>query len=347
MENLLLISEISLKRLGERLVFVIIEVFELILREAVDFMKKNEQKLGIIYACFSYCLWGVLPVYWKWLKAANSDEILASRIFWSFVFMLFVLLFSRKMGEFIQVVKDFRHNKKQLLALTAASLLISANWFIYIWAVNSNQMVEASLGYYINPLISVLLGLFVLKEKLTGAQILSFVLAFIGVLILSISFGRLPWIALSLALSFAIYGLVKKLLQVDSAIGLTLETMVISPFAAIYIGWLFVKNEHAFLNISITTDLLLIGAGAVTAIPLLYFAKGVQRIPLSMLGFLQYIAPTITLFLGIFIYHEPFSTIDVISFLFIWLALVIYSLSRTRLFLTWGMKWRRQDEVGM
>lgn len=310
-------------------------------------MKKNEQKLGIIYASFSYLVWGILPIYWKWLKAVNSDEILASRIFWSFVFMLIVLLFSRKIGEFFQVLKSFRQNKKQLVALIIASILISGNWFIYIWAVNSNQMVEASLGYYINPLISVLLGLFVLKEKLSGAQIVSFLLAFTGVLILSVSFGRLPWIAISLALSFAIYGLVKKMLQVDSAIGLTLETMVISPFAAIYIFWLFVKNEHAFLNISITTDLLLMGAGAVTAIPLLYFAKGVQLIPLSMLGFLQYIAPTITLILGIFVYHEPFSSIDVISFLFIWLALAIYSFSRTKLFLTWEMKWRRQDEVEM
>lgn len=310
-------------------------------------MNKNEQKLGIIYACFSYLVWGILPIYWKWLKVVNPDEILASRIFWSFVFMLIVLLFTRKIGEFFQVLKSFRQNKKQLLALVAASILISGNWFIYIWAVNSNQMVEASLGYYINPLISVLLGLFVLKEKLSGAQIVSFLLAFTGVLILSVSFGRLPWIAISLALSFAIYGLVKKLLQVDSAIGLTLETMVISPFAAIYIGWLFVKNEQAFLNISMTTDLLLMGAGAVTAIPLLYFAKGVQRIPLSMLGFLQYIAPTITLILGIFVYHEPFSSVDVISFLFIWLALAIYSFSRTKLFLNWEMKWRRQDEVEM
>lgn len=310
-------------------------------------MNKNEQKRGIIYASFSYLVWGILPIYWKWLKAVNPDEILASRIFWSFVFMLIVLLLTRKIGGFFQVLKSFRQNKKQLVALITASILISGNWFIYIWAVNSNQMVEASLGYYINPLISVLLGLVVLKEKLSGAQIVSFLLAFTGVLILSISFGRLPWIAISLALSFAIYGLVKKLLQVDSAIGLTLETMVISPFAAIYIGWLFVKNEQAFLNISMTTDLLLMGAGAVTAIPLLYFAKGVQRIPLSMLGFLQYIAPTITLILGIFVYHEPFSSVDVISFLFIWLALAIYSFSRTKLFLNWEMKWRRQDEVEM
>lgn len=310
-------------------------------------MKNNEVQKGIFYAGFSYFLWGLLPIYWKLLHHVNPDEILANRIFWSFFFMLAVLLVSRKWGTFIQTIKNFKTNKKQLFALIIASLLISCNWFLYIWAVNTDQLIEASLGYYINPLVSVLLGMIVFREKLSPAQYLSFVMAIIGVLILTISYGKFPWISFVLALSFGLYGLTKKMVKVDSAIGLTLETFVVTPVALIYIIYLFVNGSQSFLTVSLGTDFLLIGAGAATAVPLLYFAKGAQKIPMSMLGFLQFIAPTLTLILGIFIYHEHFSKIHFISFFFIWTAITIYSISRTKYFTHIETKWKKGKSLGV
>jgi chloramphenicol-sensitive protein RarD len=294
--------------------------------------KKSEAQLGAIHAGFSYLLWGLLPIYWKLLGGINAIEILANRIFWSFIFMLLVVLLTKKSGLFLLTIRGFAKNKKQLFALILASILITINWFIYIWAVNSGHIVETSLGYYINPLVSILLGMVVLKEKLSPAQYLSFFLAAIGVIITTVAHGKFPWIAIGLAISFGLYGLAKKLINVDSSVGLTLETLVITPAAAAYLLYLFINGTNAFLSVDLRTVLLLIGSGAATAVPLLYFAKGAQKIPLSLLGFLQYIAPTLTLLLGIFVYHEHFSTVQLVSFLFIWTALILYSLSKTRLF---------------
>jgi chloramphenicol-sensitive protein RarD len=295
-------------------------------------MKKTDTKKGALHAGFSYFLWGLLPIYWKFLDKINAQEILANRIFWSFIFMIVVLVITKKWSLFVSTLKGFAENKKQMYFLTIASLLISVNWFVYIWAVNSGHMIEASLGYYINPLISILLGMIVLKEKLTVAQLVSFILAAIGVIIITVSHGVFPWIAISLALSFGLYGLAKKVIHVESSVGLTLETMVLAPLAAIYMIYLFLHGTNSLFISDWRTDLLLMGAGAVTAIPLLYFAKGAQKIPLSLLGFLQYISPTLTLILGVFVYQEHFSKIQLLSFLFIWAALVIYSLSKTKLF---------------
>ncbi|MBT2656945.1 EamA family transporter RarD [Bacillus sp. ISL-18] len=295
-------------------------------------MKKTDTKKGALHAGFSYFLWGLLPIYWKFLDKVNAQEILTNRIFWSFIFMVVVLVITKKWSLFVTTLKGFAENKKQMYFLTIASLLISVNWFVYIWAVNSGHMIEASLGYYINPLISILLGMIVLKEKLTVAQLVSFLLAAIGVIIITVSHGVFPWIAISLALSFGLYGLAKKVIHVESSVGLTLETMVLAPIAVIYMIYLFLHGTNSLFISGWRTDLLLMGAGAVTAIPLLYFAKGAQKIPLSLLGFLQYISPTLTLILGVFVYQEHFSKIQLLSFIFIWAALVIYSLSKTKLF---------------
>lgn len=295
-------------------------------------MEKKEIKQGVLYAGLSYLIWGILPVYWKLLEHVNAEDILANRIFWSFVFMMGVLFFSKKIGDLLTVLKGFKQNRKEMYALIIASLLISTNWFIYIWAVNHHHMIEASLGYYINPLVSVLLGVIFLKEKLSPAQYISFIIAGIGVLILGISYGKFPWISIVLAVSFGVYGLAKKMIKVDSAVGLTLETMVVTPFALAYMVYLFFSGEHALFAGSVTTDLLMVGAGAATALPLLYFAKGAQKIPLSMLGLLQYIAPTITLLLGVLVYGEHFTKHHLQAFIFIWSALTIYSLSKTKLF---------------
>ncbi|ALC89664.1 transporter [Bacillus sp. FJAT-18017] len=304
-------------------------------------MGNNDIKNGAIQAGFSYLLWGLLPIYWKLLGHVDSIEILANRIFWSFVFMAILLYLTNKQASVSAVVKGFRTHPKQMYALACASVLITINWFVYIWAVNSGQMIEASLGYYMNPLVSVLLGVIVLKEKLSLAQYVSFILAFTGVLIISFSYGHFPWIALTLAISFGIYGLAKKLIKVEAAIGLTLETMVVTPIAAVYLGFLLMEGTSAFLHNGIGTNLLLAAAGPATALPLLLFAGGAQKIPLSMLGFLQYIAPTLTLILGVFVYEEHFSGIQLLAFMFIWSALTIYSLSKTKLFTSIGLRVRK------
>ncbi|MEH7418340.1 EamA family transporter RarD [Neobacillus drentensis] len=310
-------------------------------------MKNTDTNMGAIQAGFSYFLWGLLPIYWKFVEEVNAKEILANRIFWSFIFMVFVLVITKKWSLFVNTLKGFTQNKQQLYSLTIASLLISVNWFVYIWAVNSGHMIEASLGYYINPLVSILLGMIVLKEKLTVTQIVSFILAAIGVIIITVSHGVFPWIAITLALSFGLYGLAKKLINVESSVGLTLETLVLTPIAALYMIYLFLNGTNSLFIASWGTDLLLIGAGAATAIPLLYFAKGAQKIPLSLLGFLQYISPTLTLILGVFVYHEHFSKIQLLSFMFIWAAVAIYSLSKTKWFAQRKMKLTNENRAAL
>jgi chloramphenicol-sensitive protein RarD len=310
-------------------------------------MNRTEHQAGVLYAAFSYILWGILPIYWKLLHHVNADEILANRVFWSFFFIAVVLVFNRKWNLFTGTLRGLSKNKKQFAALTVASLLISINWFIYIWAVNTDQMIEASLGYYINPLVSVLLGMIFLKERLSVLQYVSFAMAAVGVLIMTVSYGQFPWIALTLAVSFGLYGLAKKLIKVDSAVGLALETLVLMPLAGIYIGYLVNEGTNSLFAGSWTASLLLAGAGAATAVPLLFFAKGAQRIPLATLGILQYIAPTLTLILGVFVYHETFSTIHLLAFTFIWSALILYSLSRTRMAAALTVKWKKEKEMHM
>ena len=309
--------------------------------------KRTEQQAGVLYAAFSYILWGILPVYWKLLHHVNADEILANRVFWSFFFIAGILVINKKWGLFTGTLRGLAQNKKQLAALSVASMLISINWFMYIWAVNTDQMIQASLGYYINPLVSVLLGIIFLKERLSLLQYLSFALAAIGVLVMTVSYGQFPWIALSLAISFGLYGLAKKSIKVDSAVGLALETLVVMPLAAIYIGYLMIKGANSLFAGSLSTTLLLAGAGAATAVPLLFFAKGAQRIPLATLGILQYIAPTLTLILGVFVYHETFSAVHLLAFTFIWSALILYSLSRTKMAAALSVKWKKEKGLPM
>ncbi len=308
-------------------------------------MKLNNEKEGVLYAALSYLMWGVVPIYWKLVQHVSSGEILAQRIFWSFIFMLGLLLVTRKWYAYVDFVKEIVKKPKLFVLLFIASVLVSANWGIFIWAVNQGNILETSLGYYINPLISVLLGVIVLKERLSGAQILAFLLAGIGVLTLALHFGTIPWVSLSLALTFGLYGLAKKMIKVESAIGLTLETMVITPFALIYLIYMAFHSQTQFF-ISVSTSLLLVGGGVVTALPLLFFAKGAQKVSLSMLGILQYIAPTLSLMVGVFLYDETFTQAHLVAFIFIWLALIIYTLSVTK----WGQvrseRMRRKRKMG-
>lgn len=286
-------------------------------------MEQNEEKIGIIYTASSYLLWGFLPIYWKLVQEVPAGEILAHRIIWSFLFMVAVILFSRKWRLFVKECKLIIKDKRKLIGISLASVMISLNWLTYIWAVNSDHVIQASLGYYINPLVSILLGIIVLNETLTRQQLLSFILAGVAVIYLTISYGVFPWIALSLAFSFGLYGLLKKTVDVGAMFGLAIETMIVTPLALIYVP-LFTENTFVQNDPLSSTNLLLIGAGIATAIPLLLFASGAKKIPLSMVGFLQYIAPTLMLIIGVFMYHETFTTAHLIAFSLIWIALIIY-----------------------
>ncbi len=285
--------------------------------------KTGNDSAGIWYGILSFALWGVLPLYWKLLHTIPALEILAHRILWSFIFLGSVLLISRGWQTMVAVLID----RKKLMILFLCGVLISFNWLTFIFAVNSNQVIEASMGYYINPLVTVLLAVLVLKERLTQWQWISIVLATVGVLIITLQFGRVPWIALVLAATFALYGLTKKLVGVDPVTGLTLETFIVMPIALIYIINMEITGIGSLGSVPFYMQLILAGTGIATVLPLLGFAKGLERANLSMMGFLQYIAPTISLLLGILVFKEYFSVSHLISFCFIWVALVIFTLA--------------------
>ncbi len=288
----------------------------------------HTEKDGVLWAIGAYVIWGLLPIYWKSLAYVSSGEILISRIAWAFISTLLLVLLMKNGRQLLIDIKMLWKSQRDFWLLFIASVLVSSNWFIYIWAVNNDHLVQTSLGYYINPLVSVLLGVFFLKEKLSKALKGAFLLATTGVMILTVSYGEFPWVAFSLAVTFAIYGLVKKQIQLDALRGLTIETLFITPLAIGYYVYMYYQGNVVFLHNDLKTDLLLVFTGIATALPLVMFAKGAQKIPLYMIGFLQYIAPTMMLFLGVIIYGETFEIIDLISFIFIWSALVVFTVSK-------------------
>jgi chloramphenicol-sensitive protein RarD len=289
--------------------------------------ERKERIIGTWYTIASFFLWGILPVYWKALKEVPAFEILPHRIIWSFVFLS---LFNGIKRRWPLIRETYASRTNRLSSLISA-LIIGANWFIFIWAVNAGHLVEISMGYYINPLLSVLLGMVVLRERLTFWQMAAFVLAVLGVAFMTLQYGRVPWIALSLAGTFGLYGLLRKTSRVGALTGLTAETAILSPLSLSFLFYLMVAGSSAFGKASVSIHLLLIGAGIVTAVPLVWFARGARRIPLSSVGFIQYLAPTCHLLLGVFLYREPFSRVHAISFALIWMALLIFSVSQFRL----------------
>lgn len=302
----------------------------------------NDGSVGVAYALLAYVAWGFLPIYWKLLDKVPAGEVLANRIFWSFVFVMGIIFVQ---GHW-KTLKATMANRTNRLAMFACSIIISANWFIYIYAVHTDHLIEASLGYYIMPLFSVLLGMIFLKEKLNFWQSVAFVAASIGVCTITFQFGRVPWIALALTLTFGVYGLVKKLANVDSLTGLAMETAYVTPVALIYLS--IVKgNQGTFLYAEWDlTTILLIGCGVATALPLLWFAQATRRVALATVGFVQYVSPTISLAIGVFLFHEPFTGAHLISFAFIWSAVIIYMLANTKLFIwlqsrIWGVFGKR------
>ena len=275
---------------------------------------------GIINGLAAYSLWGFFPIYWKLLQNVPALQVIGHRIAWSFVLLIVVILLTRQWQHFYAAVQSPR----TIAIYSVAAVLLSINWLVYVWGVNAGFIVETSLGYFINPLISVLLGVIFLHERLRAMQWVPVALAATGVLYLTLVYGRPPWIALSLAFSFGIYGFVKKLAPLGSLYGLTLETALVFPLALAYLAFVDYHRTGSFLHEGALTDFLLIGTGAVTSIPLLMFASAARQIPLTMIGILQYIAPTIQFLIGVFLYREPFDQSRLIGFGLVWIALIIF-----------------------
>ncbi|MEK4118590.1 EamA family transporter RarD [Paenibacillus sp. FSL W8-0919] len=281
---------------------------------------------GLVNAIIAYIMWGVLPLYWKLFDNVPAGEILSHRVVWSFVFMGILVALQRRWGE----LRKIAASRSLLLSLTASGLLIAANWLIFIWAVNNGHVVETSLGYYLNPLLNVLLAVVFLREKPSRGQWLAIAIAGAAVLIIAIDYGRFPWVAISLAVSFGLYGLAKKKIAQDASVGLLSETAVVLPVALGY--WIYLaavgKTTAWTLPPSMFIELLL--SGVVTALPLLFFARAAARMTLSTLGFVQYIGPTIMLLLSVFVFKEFVSPILLVGFALIWTALVVYASSSIR-----------------
>lgn len=275
---------------------------------------------GIWSGVAAYALWGFFPIYWKLLQHVPALQLLGHRIGWSFILLTLYILVSRQWDDFRSVA----FQRKTIGIYSIAGVLLSVNWLIYVWGVNAGFIVETSLGYFINPLLSVLFGVVFLRERLRPMQWVPVGLAAVGVIYLTVTYGRPPWIALSLAVTFGLYGLVKKLSPLGSVYGLTLETGIVFPLALAYLGSVQFDGAGAFLRDGLRIDLLLIGAGIVTSIPLLMFASAAKQIPLNMVGVLQYLAPTIQFLIGVFIYREPFDHTRLVGFSIVWLALVIF-----------------------
>jgi len=275
---------------------------------------------GILKGIIAYTLWGVFPIYWKMLHQVPAVQVIGNRIVWSFLLLAGVLLFSHQWTDF-RTAAAF---PRIIGIYSIAGVLLTINWLVYVWGVNSGFIVETSLGYFINPLVSVLLGILFLHERLRTTQWIPIGIATIGVAYLTVVYGRLPWIALTLALTFGFYGLVKKLAPLGSLHGLTLETGIVFPIALAYLLFVGMNGSGALLQDGPQITLLLICAGPVTTVPLLLFASAAKEIPLAIVGLLQYIAPTLQFLIGVFIYKEPFDRSLLIGFIIIWIALILF-----------------------
>jgi len=283
----------------------------------------KKEKIGYFYAIGAFIFWGLVPIYFKAVSDIPALEVLANRVIWSVVFLAFLLIITKQYKYLKNIFKNF----KELKMLLLSSLLVTTNWLVFITAINTNQLVEASFGYFINPLVSILLAFIFLKERLNKVQSFAVLLAILAVLYQIFTLQSFPFIALALAFSFAFYGLVRKKVNLVAMPGLFIETLLISPIA---LGYMIYLNKtglsHLHLSLSHQT-LLLVLAGFVTVVPLAWFNAAATKIPYSTLGFIQYIGPTISFLLAIFLYHEPFDIHKFISFAIIWIALLIFTLN--------------------
>jgi chloramphenicol-sensitive protein RarD len=277
---------------------------------------------GTWYAVGAYVIWGLFPIYWKWLQQVPALQLIGHRVVWSCVILLGIILISQQWSVF----QSSARNRRVLAIYAVAGVLIGVNWVIYVWAVNSGFIVETSLGYFINPLVSILLGVFVLGERLRLGQWISIGMAAAGVLYLTLAYGSLPWISLTLACTFGLYGLVKKMAPLGAVHGLALETALLLLPAMAFLYYEESADRGAFLHSGAYADLLMIGAGLVTTLPLLMFAAAARRIPLSLVGLFQYIAPTLQFMIGVLVFKEPLTRSRFIGFSIVWIALAMSAL---------------------
>lgn len=285
----------------------------------------KEHKLGLLSTTLCYVLWGILPLYWHMLDGVDSFVILANRIVWSMVFTIALLLALRRFSDVRAVLRD----KKKMRFMIPAALTITVNWGLYIWSVNAGHLLDASLGYYLNPLMAFAVGMLLFREKCGALEWIALGLAAAGVLIATIAYGSFPWIAIGLATSFALYGMLKKLAGVGGLTSIAVETILITPFA---IGFLLFTPASAvvFSALTLKTGLLLFFTGVVTATPMILFTRGVNSLPLTTVGFLQYISPTLQLVIGTLFFHEALTSERIVALAFFGAALVLYSIGMAR-----------------
>jgi chloramphenicol-sensitive protein RarD len=275
------------------------------------------QRAGLGYAVSAFLLWGLFPLYWKLLASVPSLEVVAHRTLWSFVALALWITIKRRWAK----VRAVAAQGRTLVVLTGSAVLIAINWLLYIWAVINGHIVETSLGYYINPLVNVVLGVIVLRERLSRAQLVAVALAGIGVATMTVAHGRFPWIALTLAGSFGLYGLARKTVNADAITGLFFETAILAPLAGCFIAVAAVRGAGALGSSGPLVSALLVLAGPVTALPLALFALGARRLPLSTIGLIQYVSPSMQFLLAVFLFREPFTSAHGAAFTCIWLAL--------------------------
>ena len=283
--------------------------------------EKSEHTNGVIYAATAFFVWGIIPIFWKQMAYIPAIEILMHRIVWSLLFAVVLIVALKKWP----LLREALTTRKTVQMLAISATLIGVNWGIFIWAVNVGRIEETSLGYYINPLVNISLGVMLLGERLTRIQMVAVAIACAGVLNQAIAVGVLPWISLTLAVSFGVYGLIRKQVAVESLVGLAVEATILTPVAIGYLLYIETQGSGLFLQQDRLTDVMMILAGPLTAIPLLLFAAGVRRIKLSTIGFLQYLAPSISLVLAVVMYNEPFTAAHAVTFGLIWLALALIS----------------------
>jgi chloramphenicol-sensitive protein RarD len=281
-------------------------------------MFDRQTRQGGYFALAAYCIWGVAPIYFKLVGHVQPLEIIAHRVTWSAILLMAVLALSGKLGE-------LRLPLKSLGWLLLSAMLLACNWLIFVFAVLNDQIIDTSLGYFINPLVSVFLGIFFLGERLRPLQWLALSIAFLGVMIQLVVLGHLPLISLALAFSFGFYGLIRKNLNLPAVSGLALETLIILPFALGYLVWQQAQGALAFSNLSLETDLLLVLGGVITSLPLLFFAGAVTRLSLTTVGIFQYLAPSLTLLLAVFYFEEPFNRVQFATFFCVWVSIVIFT----------------------
>jgi chloramphenicol-sensitive protein RarD len=310
-------------------------VFQSLLTEKLFQLKSNKSQTrtsetdafwGVIFAVSAFLIWGISPIYWKALRSVPALEIILHRIVWSFFLLVPLIMIMRRWQEFVLVFRNLR----TLCILLFTAIVVGGNWLLYIWAVNTDRLLQASLGYYINPLVNVLLGMVFLEERLRPPQILAVVMATVGVLYLTLYYGEFPWIALTLAFSFGLYGLIRKIAPVGALVGLTVETLLLSIPALIYLFYLDRLGHGSIFRVSLKLDLMLMGCSVVTALPLLFFTLGARRLYLSTMGLLQYLAPSCMFVLAVFLFREPFTSAQVVTFILIWTALAVYSTDSVR-----------------